>query len=173
MRLKTLVIALLVTLPIPTAAALANRDKSPKLDAAKAASTPYRKVAVATAAGYKKLLDEKGIACIDNPGVGTMGIHFVNGKFVGDTKLNVKTPEALVYEPKAHGKLQLAALEYIVFQAAWDAKHSMPPSLFGQQFALTTKPNRFGLDPFYSLHAWVWKNNPAGTLEPWNPKAHC
>jgi hypothetical protein len=102
-----------------------------------------------------------------------MGIHYVNGKNVGDTVLNVRHPEALVYEPKQHGRLQLVALEYIVFQAAWDAKHAQPPSLFGQSFALTTKPNRFGLDPFYSLHAWVWKKNPAGTLEPWNPRAHC
>ena len=30
-------------------------------------------------------------------------------------------------------------------------------------------PNRFGLPPFYTLHVWVWKDNPAGTFTTWNP----
>ena len=25
----------------------------------------------------------------------------------------------------------------------------------------------------YTLHAWVWKNNPAGTFAAFNPTAHC
>jgi hypothetical protein len=45
--------------------------------------------------------------------------------------------------------------------------------LFGQMFQLTDAPNRYGLPPFYSLHAWIWKDNPAGTFEMWNPNVHC
>ncbi len=33
--------------------------------------------------------------------------------------------------------------------------------------------NRFGLPAFYSLHAWIWKHNPSGTFEPWNPQVQC
>jgi len=45
--------------------------------------------------------------------------------------------------------------------------------LFGQQFDVTDAGNRYGLPAFYSLHAWVWKRNPAGTFAMWNPKVHC
>jgi hypothetical protein len=34
-------------------------------------------------------------------------------------------------------------------------------------------PNRYGLPPFYSLHAWIWKPNPSGILTPWNPRVSC
>ena len=48
-----------------------------------------------------------------------------------------------------------------------------PPMLFGQEFNFTDVPNRYGLPPFYSLHAWVWKDNPAGPFEMWNQSVHC
>jgi hypothetical protein len=38
---------------------------------------------------------------------------------------------------------------------------------------LTPDGNRFGLPAFYSLHAWVWKHNPAGTFAMWNPNVTC
>ena len=78
-----------------------------------------------------------------------------------------------MHSPNSAGKLTLAALEYIVFQGAWDAHHSSPPSMFGQEFNLTPFPNRFGIPAFYSLHAWVWEPNSDGLLQPWNPKVHC
>jgi len=33
--------------------------------------------------------------------------------------------------------------------------------------------NRYGLPPFYSLHAWIWKPNPSGLLFAWNPRVSC
>ena len=139
----------------------------------KKATKKYRKLSVAKKAGYAILKDQQGIACIDNPGVGAMGVHYVKGDLVGDGKIAAKTPEALVYEPRSHGRMRLVAVEYVVFQAAWDANHTSPPSLFGHEFMLQTAPNRFGLDAFYMLHAWIYKHNPAGTFEPWNPRVHC
>jgi hypothetical protein len=88
-------------------------------------------------------------------------------------RLDPQQPEALVYAPNADGQLKLAALEYIVFQQAWDADHSAPPSLFGTTFNLTPDGNRFGIAAFYSLHAWVWAPNSSGLLQPWNPRVHC
>jgi hypothetical protein len=87
--------------------------------------------------------------------------------------LDPTQPEALVYAPNGAWKLKLAALEYIVFAGAWDAGHSGPPSLFGQDFGLTPSPNRFGIPAFYSLHAWVWEPNSSGLLQPWNPRVRC
>jgi hypothetical protein len=139
----------------------------------KKATKKFRKLSVARKAGYAILKDQQGIACIDNPGVGAMGIHYVKGELVGDGKIAAKRPEALVYEPRSHGRKRLVAVEYVVFQAAWDANHSSPPKLFGHEFMLQTAPNRFGLDAFYMLHAWIYKHNPAGKFEPWNPRVHC
>lgn len=81
-------------------------------------------------------------------------------------------PETLVYAPE-NGKLRLAAVEYLVLKPAWDAKHASPPSLFGHRFNVTPAGNRFGLPAFYSLHAWIWKHNPAGTFAMWNPAVSC
>jgi len=123
--------------------------------------------------GYSLLTDAAGIACIDNPGVGGMGIHFVNGALVGDGKVNAATPELVVYEPLAGGRLRLVAAEYVVFQSDWDPKHSDAPELFGREFELVKAGNRYGLPPFYELHAWLWQHNPAGMFEDWNPRVSC
>ncbi len=63
----------------------------------------------------------------------------------------------------------------MVFKSEWDAKHKNegPPSLNGQLFHLFDSPNRFGLDPFYTLHVWAWKDNPNGTFTNWNPNVSC
>ena len=33
--------------------------------------------------------------------------------------------------------------------------------------------NRYGIPAFYELHAWVWKDNPAGTFADYNPDVTC
>jgi hypothetical protein len=123
--------------------------------------------------GYSLLVDAAGIACIDNPGVGGMGIHYVNGTLVGDGQVNALTPELVVYEPGRDGRLRLVAAEYVVFQDAWDVAHASPPELFGQTFELVGAGNRYGLPPFYELHAWLWEHNRAGMFEDWNPRVSC
>ena len=50
-----------------------------------------------------------------------MGIHYVNGDLVGDGLLDPKRPESLLYELK-DGRMQLAAVEYVVIADAWNAK---------------------------------------------------
>jgi hypothetical protein len=123
--------------------------------------------------GYSLLTDAAGIACIDKPGEGGMGVHYVNGTLVGDGKINAGTPELVVYEPLANGRQRLVAAEYVVFQADWDPTHSGPPELFGRKFELVEEGNRYGLPAFYELHAWLWKHNPAGMFEDWNPRVSC
>lgn len=155
----------------PTVASAAKKDDS--LAAAKAATAQFHRLDVALSHGYGILHDAAGIACIDKPGAGGMGVHYVNGDLVGDGKVNATTPEALVYAPEPDGRMRLVALEYVVFQDAWDATHSAPPSLFGQEFTLVPEPNRYGLPPFYELHAWVWKHNPSGVFADFNPRVSC
>ena len=139
------------------------------LQAARAATAPYH----AGHPGRALLVDTAGISCIDNPGVGGMGRHWVDGGLVGDGKIDARTPEALVYEPEADGRERLVAAEYVVFQADWDAAHGSPPELFGHEFELVPAGNRYELPAFYELHAWLWKHNPAGMFADWNPRVDC
>src|SRR4051794_13367423 len=162
-------LVVVVALGATSAVALGATSTS-DLSAAKSSTARYRSIKHATAAGYAELRDAKHIACIAMPGMGAMGIHYVNGNLVKDAVLDPRRPEALVYEPA--GKTQhLVALEYIVFAKAW--KRTAPPALFGRKLDYTPAGNRFGLPAFWSLHAWVWKTNPTGTLTPWNPRVSC
>jgi hypothetical protein len=162
---------LAVTLALAVAAVAPARQS----DVAKArkATAGFHKLAHATSAGYAELKDKDGIACIDNPGVGGMGIHYVNGDLVGRGRPILRKPDVLVYDPSPNGHMRLVALEYVVFQEAWDKDHDSPPSLFGRSFELIPEGNRYGLDPFYELHAWIWKHNSRGMFDDWNPKVSC
>jgi len=139
----------------------------------RAATTKYHSIAKAEHDGYGLFKDTAGIACIDMPGMGAMGIHYVNGTKVGRPNIVPTKPEAVLYAPDRHGRLHLAAVEYVVVKADWDATHKAPPRLFGHTFNFTDAPNRFGLPPFYSLHVWAFKHNPAGMFEMFNPNVHC
>ncbi len=172
MNRKHLLVVAVAALTLLVSAVAAGAHRSP-LDKVRKANAAYKKVAVAEAAGYGLLKDAAGIACIDNPGVGGMGIHYANGALVGDGDVNALTPDVLVYAPRKHGKLQLVAAEYVVFQEAWDAKHDSPPVLFGREFELAPATNRYGLPAFYELHAWIWKHNPRGMFDDWNPHVKC
>jgi hypothetical protein len=144
-------------------------------NAAARATARFHNLSVAKRAGYGLLKDKNGVSCIamdSMPEMGAMGVHYAKGALVGDGKLDGRTPEALVYSPEG-GKLRLAAVEYVVLKAAWNARHAGPPVLFGHRFNFTPAGNRFGLPAYYSLHAWLWKHNPAGKFSMWNPEVHC
>jgi hypothetical protein len=151
--------------------AAANGPRHDTVSEVRHATRKFHNVNAVIKAGYTKFTDVNGITCIDGPpGEGNMGIHYVDGALVGDGVIDAKHPEAVLYEHTRSG-LRLTAVEYIVLASDW--KGAQPPKLFGHTFMFMTAPNRFGLPDFYSLHAWVWKNNPSGRFEPWNPKVHC
>ena len=132
------------------------------------ATAPFHDVQVARGAGYEQFL-----SCVDQPGQGAMGIHYLNGTLVADAVLDPLRPEALMYQPKKNGQLELVGVEYIVFQDAWDALHPQPPVLFGHPSHLVRSPNRYGVPAFYELHLWVWEHNRNGIFNDWNPKVRC
>jgi hypothetical protein len=105
--------------------------------------------------------------CFNKPGVGAMGFHYINVGLL-DLELDPVQPEAMVYAPGPDGLLQLGAVEYIVPADLWDAAgNTEPPSLLGRHFHLNSA---LGV---YVLHAWIWKHNPAGMFEDWNPEVSC
>jgi hypothetical protein len=174
-RRKTSVAVAAACAALAVVAASAAATGSGSTAAAARATARFHDLTVAKRAGYGLLKDRRGVACIamdSMPAMGAMGVHYAKSALVGDGKLNATTPEALVYAPD-HGTLKLAAVEYVVLESAWKAKHSGPPVLFGRRFNFTPAGNRFGLPAYYSLHAWLWKHNPAGTFSMWNPEVHC
>jgi hypothetical protein len=115
---------------------------------------------------------ELAFGCVSGGDFGAMGLHYVNLSLV-DGELDVNEPEIVLFEPTPGGGIRITGADYLIPAAAWDAKHAGPPQLMGQLFHLFDKPNRFGLDPFYTLHVWAWKTNPNGTFTNWNPEVSC
>jgi hypothetical protein len=170
MRLSAILAALVLALP---GSALATEDEDTA--AALAGSAAFTDSAAANAAGYGLPPEGPLSECIMSlDGSAGMGFHWINGDLVGDAELDPGRPEALVYEPTADGGLRLVALEYVVFAEAWDAENDQPPTLFGgQPFHFTDAPNRYEIPAFYALHVWLYKDNPAGMYEGFNPDVSC
>ena len=132
------------------------------------ATRQYLNVNVATAANYGPFL-----GCVSGPDHGAMGVHYVNGAYVGDGEIDASKPEALIYEPTPAG-MMLVGVEYIVDATTWLQKHNnTPPVLEGQAFQFVSSPNRYGLPPFFELHVWAWRDNPNGAFVDWNNKVSC
>jgi hypothetical protein len=164
------VLTLIATISTPAAGAeIDGFDAS----ASRGATDRYHDLSLAESDGYALLVDTAGISCIDDPVEGAMGVHYTNGDLVASGTVDPLKPQVLVYEPIAEGELSLAAVEYVVLQEDWDATHATPPVLFDHEFMLTPEGNRYGLPPFYSLHAWIWKDNSSGAFANWNPEVSC
>lgn len=132
------------------------------------ATERFRDVAAAEAEGYQLLF-----GCVSGPDVGAMGLHYVNMALIGDGVLEAERPEIVIYEPLPNGRLRLLGADYLVFADAWDANNEGTPQLMGQLFHLFESPNRFGLEAFYTLHVWAWKDNPLGTFVNWHARVSC
>jgi hypothetical protein len=151
-------LALLSLCAVGTASAADGGD-NPLTDHVRAANDRFKDVSLAVAEGYAP------IPCVSGIDGGAMGVHYVNTDFLKDTAVDLKRPQAVMYEPSANGKMVLVAVEYITFKG--------PASLEGHLFSFNGAPNRYGLDPFYELHVWAWKANPRGPFADMNPKVTC
>ncbi len=142
------------------AAVLAHAESHATLrDQVRAANSRFADVAVALKEGYAP------IPCASGADGGAMGIHYVNAALIGDEKVEIGRPEAVMYEPTAKGKMKLVAVEYITTKG--------PANLAGQLFNFTSAPNRYGLPSFYELHVWAWRDNPKGVFADMNPNVSC
>jgi hypothetical protein len=151
-------VALATLLAIAAAAASDGGVKS-LADRVRFENHRFKDVAVAVAEGYAP------IPCASGIDGGAMGVHYVNEKLLGAEVVDIKRPQAVMYEPTPDGKMTLIAVEYITSKG--------PASLEGQLFNFTGAPNRYGLGPFYELHVWAWKDNPRGLFADMNPNVSC
>jgi hypothetical protein len=153
-------VALAATSLFASAGAVFSHDGlRPFVDAVRAANDRFADPAAATAEGYIAL------PCVSGPAGGAMGIHMANPPLLEDGMLDIAKPEALLYEPQADGSMVFVAVEYITFTG--------PAVLNGHLFHFVGAPNRYGLDPFYELHVWAWRDNPSGTFADFNPAVSC
>ena len=113
------------------------------------ATVQFHDVEAAEEAGYE-LLD----VCFSSD-AGGMGYHYLKGV---DATLDPLAPEALVYAPTDQG-LELVGVEYIVPKSL----SPQAPSVLGQTLHSN---DALGL---WVLHAWIWRGNPTGVFEDFNP----
>ena len=143
-------------------------DQARLVQLVRAATKDFRDVSNVPA-GYGPFL-----GCVSGPDHGAMGVHYVNGDLVGDGKIDVSHPEALIYETR-NGQTKLVGVEFIVDAATWlTSNNNTPPVLEGQSFHLVGIPNRYNIPaPFFELHVWAWRQNPNGAFVDWNDHVTC
>ena len=125
-----------------------------ELQQARDATAQYRDINNAIADGYVDI----------NVVMPNMGYHFQKVKLV-DSVFNIRKPELLVYNKRNDGSFQLVAVEYAV---PLDQSVKAPKGFAGRQ-DVWDHNTVFGL---WTLHAWVWKDNPDGVFNPTNPDVH-
>jgi len=145
--------------------ALGANAKADEQSTVRAVTARFNSLEQAKQAGYVPFY-----VCAEQPGVGTMGQHYVNFDLVGDPAIDPLQPEALVYEPRADGTFKLVALEWVRV----GAQEATAPTVLGHDLLYRTAPNRYGIEPgFYERHYWLDKSNPLGAFEDWNPTVSC
>jgi hypothetical protein len=169
---KALLITLAAALPLLAVAGYATANDNSDLAELRQATVAYHDIEVAKAefpdAFELPQVEPFGTGtCIENlAGEGAMGIHLLIPSRV-DGNLVLTEPEAFLYEKRNNGTYKLTGFEYVVAGGP-------RPTLFGRAFDETNLA-RYGnpAATVWTLHAWVWKGNPDGVLEPWNPTVSC
>ena len=111
--------------------------------------------------------------CVAHPTAGAMGYHYFNKELMDSLTVDPLQPEVLVYAPGDNGKLELAAVEWVVRGPNSNPPGVTPPPIptaLGMQMHILAPPPG---PAFYLMHAWIWKPNPAGMFADWNPEVTC
>lgn len=148
----------------------------------------YQDIAKANAAGYTTWSPDptvSGSTCPSAP-EGKMGYHLLNvsargsaaSPATGDAVIDPLKPEMLLYEKKADGSMVLVGVEWIVFKAAWERDKGAgapAPTVIG--LTMPSADHSFVTGgpsiPHYELHAWIFRDNPLGMFEHYNPNITC
>ena len=118
----------------------------------------FQDLTVAKAAGYT---NQYPAGCAESP-EGAQAFHFLKDSLVDD-RVDLLTPELLMYEPQADGSMQLIGVDYVVPFA----KSATAPILLGVPFMRNEK---LGV---WALHIWTLRSNPSGMFAAWNPNVSC
>jgi hypothetical protein len=146
-----------------TFAAPAAGSGKADLASVRAATAKYHDVDRAVADGYVPVS-----GCEELPGVGAMGVHYLNPLLAMDAEILPTQPELLLYAPDGDG-LRLVAVEYFVAAAAAPDG----ASVLGHPLEGPMPGHSDDMPEHYDLHVWLWKHNPAGMFASWNPALSC
>ena len=167
----------------------------PTLAEVRAATERFQDVKVALSEGYIRDpadMCETGEMLGKPASVGAMGVHYFRPDLLGvtappnprvngtSTYTDFRAPAILIYEPQADGSMQLVAVENLVFKASWAAAgHTSPPTFHGRSYEdmqddpATATDEAHNFEPHYDRHVWLYRENPAGVFEPFNPAVTC
>jgi hypothetical protein len=120
----------------------------------------YQDLNVAIADGFVLLHP-----CEERPDEGPVGTVYVHMDRLLDGVIDPESPDALIYEPKKHGRHKLVGVEFAMPYALWN--EPTPPQFLGETFQ---PEDEFGV---YALHIWIWRNNPEGLFAESNPHVTC
>lgn len=132
-----------------------------ELAAVRRTTAHFHRLDNAMSAGW----DTQLTGCLEIPG-GGMGFHYGNMGFLLDGEANLLEPDVLVYEPQPNGRMRLVAVEYIA-PVDPESDPGTPPQLFGRDLHWDEDLHA------WTIHAWIWKHNPDGIFEHWNPNVSC
>jgi hypothetical protein len=122
-----------------------------ELQQVRAATAKYQNINNAFADNY----DETPLVVMPN-----MGYHFFKSELISPT-FDLRKPALLVYNKKANGNFELVAVEYGV--PIDPQSPDTPPEGF------TGKADEWDFNTlnsgWWTLHAWVWKDNPDGIFK--------
>lgn len=129
-----------------------NSVLNKELALARASTAKYHNIQKALADGYVDI----------NLYIPQMGWHFLNQGYL-DENFEVDKPELLVYANKPGGGYRLVAVEYAV---PLSLSTTAPEGFTGNEDVWHENTGA-GL---WTLHAWVWLNNPNGIFADFNPR---
>ena len=187
--MKRMMSSALAAALFPMAVSAADVD----LDQLRVQVDKYKDINVALADGYISPDNHCVSAAGEGlpPELGAMGIHYINPKMLEitgtDPKVDGKStytdwthPSVLIYEPQADGSLELVAVENLVFEAAWDAAGKTEELVLNGRHwdhmaddPDTPGDEAHGFMPHYDQHVWLYRENPAGELMPFNANVTC
>jgi hypothetical protein len=131
-----------------------SKDNALQVELARvrAATAKYHDVNTAIADGYADI----------NLYVPQMGWHYLSAGLL-DANFDMEKPELLVYANLPGGGLQLVAVEYAV---PLSLSQNAPEGFTGDEDVWDVNTD-FQL---WTLHCWVWYNNPDGVFAEFNPR---
>lgn len=138
---------------------LARLAETELLQSIRNATSRFHSTTQAIKAGY-----EPDDHCVSVPGLGGMGYHWANPSLI-DPVLDPLNPEVMLYASGPGGNLRLVAVEYVVINVGQPR-----PMLGNQLFDIGGTPVPV---PHWSLHVWLYEENPDGIFRPFNPNISC
>ena len=142
-----------------------SSDTRKELAQARRATARYHDIANAIEDGYQN-------AFFILPGV---GCHLIKFDLVFDFQIDVTEPELLIYSGNCDGagtdKPVLRAVEYVTpCGAALCPNTPVPDGFSGDKDKWEPFVNEEAQFYLWTLHAWIWRNNPDGIFVKINPR---